>query len=117
MSESPPSPSDLALLLLLTGVYTLLRPHPAPHRDLHVAAPLPGVRRGLLPASALRAARAVALRHLAPLQGGYPRRRGVQQGRLHPHLRVPPPLLLQQPCGPPDVRRSISPARLGGTLT
>jgi hypothetical protein len=64
-----------------------------------------------------RAARAVALRHLAPLRGGYPHRRGVRQGHLHLHLRVLLPLLLQQLRGPLDVRRSISPARLGGTLT
>jgi hypothetical protein len=90
MSEPPPSPSDLALILLLTGVYTLLRHLPA---YIKVYSP----RRPY-------AARVVALRHLAPLRGGYPHCRRVRQGHLHPHLHVPPLLLLQQPRGPPDVR-------------
>jgi hypothetical protein len=75
-------------------------PHRAPRRGLHAAAPPPGVRRGLLPAPPLRAARDVAPCSVAPLRGGHPGCRGARRRHLRPHLRVqvgPPPFSSASP--------------------
>lgn len=63
-------------------------PHRTPRRGLLVAPSQATVRRGVLPAPALRAARAVARCGVAPCRGGHPRRRGARWRRLHPHLRI-----------------------------